>query len=135
MGTSLRIKVERRKGFVNNLGEAGSLQQLRRFRNDAGLTEPQDDQIFAPYMLEPQGAITDFFRERAADLQRILSRYDVRVLKTQETTFNIAVNELHCPRVQGAEAKLRVIRGIEESTEDSIEILGIGGGDEYKTSL
>src|SRR4029077_5786579 len=61
--------------------------------------------------------------------------YDVRVVKTQTSTMKIVVNQLHCPRVAGAEAKLRVIREIEGSNEESVEILGIGGGDEFKTSF
>src|SRR4029077_8305912 len=129
--STVPITIERRNGFFRSLGEPGSLQQLRRFRNDAGLTSPEDDKAFAPYSIETQGQITDFIRERANDLKAFFAYYDVRVVKTQTSTMKIVVNQLHCPRVAGAEAKLRVIREIEGSNEESVEILGIGGGDEF----
>jgi hypothetical protein len=130
--SQVAIKVERKSGFFNSLGEVESLRQLRRFKHDAGLMSPADDQLFAPYMLETQGAVTDFIRRRVADLKKLLSKYDVRVVATETGMLSIAVNELHCPHVTGASATLKLVKEGGETDECSIEILGIGGGDEFK---
>ena len=129
--SAVQIRIERTSGFFNNLGEPASLQQLPTFRKYAGLVTPRDDELFAPYMIETHGKVIDFLRRRAADLKKFFS--DVRVLGTQRAAIKIAVNELHCPRALGASAESRVVRETEESDDCVIEVLGIGGGDEFKT--
>jgi hypothetical protein len=128
------IKVERSKGLFNNLGEPESLLQLGRFRRDAGLTTEKDNQTFAPF-LEPQGGTIDFLKRKAKELREILGYYDIHVIGTTRAEITISAYELHCPHVEGTSATLEAMQ-TEQQTEDcSLEIFGVGGGDEFKTSL
>lgn len=71
----------------------------------------------------------DFLKEKLDQLRQFFS--DVRVIGTQQSRIDVAVTELHCPRATGVKAKLSVVRETENTEDCSIEILGIGGGDEY----
>jgi hypothetical protein len=131
--STVPIKVERRNGLFNNLGQPESLQQLGRFRQDAGLTTKEDNQTFAPF-LESQGPIS-FLKRKAKELSKVLGFYDIRVIGTTRGEIAINTHELHCPHVEGASATMEVVL-TEQQTEDcSLEIFGIGGGDEFKISL
>lgn len=126
------LKVERTNGFFSNLGDSSSLLQLPRFIKSTGLTSPADVELFAAYTIESLG-VGSFLREKIEALKRFFS--DTRVIATHKSRIEIAVTELHCPRATGAKAKLSVVRETEETEDFSVEILGIGGGDEYTTTF
>lgn len=124
------LKTERRNGLFTNLGDP-SLQQLRRFMTSAGIS-PADIERCGLRTVESLG-VGHLLKDTLDKLQQFFS--DVRVLKTETSRIEVSVSELHCPRATGAKAKLSVVRETEEVGDCSIEILGIGGGDEYKTTF
>jgi hypothetical protein len=127
--------VERRRGLFSSLGEPASIQHLDRFLKDADLTSPEAQEWFAPYLVESQGRVGDFIRDAARRLGDFLSTYPPVPVASQEGFITVAVNELHCPRVEGARATLTV-KGSEGRKETcGIKIFGIGGGDEFSVTV
>jgi len=131
--STVQIKVERKNGLFSNLGKPESVQQLASFRQDAGLTSARDNRAFAPF-LETQGAISSL-KKKAKELMEALDYYKIRVVGTTSTEIAVSTHELHCPHIEGAKATSEVLL-TEKQTEDcSLEIFGVGGGDDFKISL
>lgn len=127
--------VERRGGLFSSLGEPESLGHLQKFLRDAGLTSEEAEEWFAPYLVETQGPVTDFMRDAARRLRDFLGKYDAVPVESQEGFITVAVNELHCPRVEGASATLTVKAKEGRKETCGIKIFGIGGGDEFSVTV
>lgn len=126
------VQVERQSGLFSTLGYPESILHLRRFIDDADLAATPAGRELAPLVAPGAGTHMSFsFRRLAESLKDFFSRYDVRVVGEQTAPITVAVNELHCPRVKGTRAKLSVEVEVEEASSCSVEILGIGGGDEH----
>lgn len=131
--STVTIKVERKNGLFNNLGKPESVQQLASFRKDAGLTSAYDNKTFAPF-LETQGAISAI-KKKAKKLMDLLAYYDIRVVGTTRGEIAISTHELHCPHIAGAKATSEVVLTDKQTEDSSLEIFGVGGGDDFKISL
>lgn len=127
----VKINVERGKGLFSSIGEPQSIQYLPRFLRDAHL---EDDPVLEPYTAQNQG-VRESVQDLGRRLKEVLAWYDVRILREETRSLIIAVNELHCPRVPGARGELKIGSVDEESSECTIEVLGIGGGDEFKLTV
>jgi len=129
--------VKRRGGLFSSLGEPESLRHLEKFLKDADLTSEEARDWFTPYLIGRQARArsTDFARDIARKLQEFFSYYDPVPVEQQEGFIIVSVNELHCPRVVGASAKMTV--KAEEGRKETcgIKIFGIGGGDEFAVTL
>lgn len=126
------IKTERTNGFFNNLGNEASLRLLRRFIKSAGFTSGDDAKLLASYTVESLG-ISDSWKKAVEAVKRFFS--DTKVLATQKSRIEMVAAELHCPRATGVKATLSVVRETEEAGDFKVEILGIGGGDEFTTTF
>jgi len=127
------VSIERRPGFFSSLGSPEALDHLPTFLEEqfarSGYVE-----AFDQYLVEPQGRITDQMKKLFIEF---LEFYDPKpVPGTEEEHYiRVAVNELHCPHVTGAKAKLTVQGSREETINSSIKIFGIGGGDEFTVTI
>jgi hypothetical protein len=123
------LEIQRTNGFFSNLGNEASIRQLRQFVRSAGLT---DEPFLVPYTVQSLG-FGDSLQKGIEAVKTFFS--DTRVIATQKSCIEFAVTELHCPRAAGVKAKLAVTRETEEEQDFSIEILGIGGSDEFTTTF
>ncbi len=130
---TVTIKVERKNGLFNNLGKPESVQQLASFRKDAGLTTAYDNKTLAPF-LESQGVI-NALKKKAKQLMDALAYYDIRTIDTTHSEIAVSTHELHCPHIAGAKATSEVLLTEKQSEDCSLEIFGVGGGDDFKISL
>lgn len=129
--------VERRGGLFSTLGDPESLRHLQKFLKDTALTSEDEQEWFAPFMPERQSRarMPDFAREAALKLHKFFSAYDPVPVEEQDGFITVSVNELHCPRVAGAKAKLTVKAGHGRKETCGIKIFGIGGGDEFSVTV
>ncbi len=127
--------VERGGGLFSSLGEPESIRHLQKFIRDTGLMSPDEQEWFAPYLVETQGPAGDFVRDAARRLRDFLNAYDAVPVESQEGFITVAVNELHCPRVEGASARLTVKAEQGRKETCGIKIFGIGGGDEFSITV
>jgi hypothetical protein len=125
--------VERRGGLFSSLGEPRSLRHLEKFIEDAGLTPDEAKEWFEPYLLERRSRArsADFARDLARKLEQFFRYYDPVPVEEQDGFITVSVNELHCPRVEGATAKLTAKAKAGRKETCGIKIFGIGGGDEF----
>jgi hypothetical protein len=127
----VKINVERGKGLFSAIGEPKSIEYLPRFLRDAHL---EDDPTLVAYTTQNQG-VRESVQDLGQRLKEWLARYDVRILSEETRPLTIAVNELHCPRVPGTRGELKIGSVDEESDDCTIEVLGIGGGDQFKLTV
>lgn len=129
--------VQRRDGLFSSLGEPRSLRHLEKFLKDAGLTSDEAKGWFEPYLLErnSRARSTELTRDLAQRLGQFFSYYDPVPVAEQEGFITVSVNELHCPRVQGAQAKLTAKAKAGGKETCGIKIFGIGGGDEFFVTM
>jgi hypothetical protein len=130
------VKVERQSGLFSTLGYPESVLHLPRFLAETQLLSTPAGQELSQVTAAERGThLALSFRGLAQKLKDYLAKYDVKVIGEQEALITLVVNELHCPRVPGATGRLTVEVTEEESSECSLEILGVGGGDEFTLSF
>jgi len=128
------ISIERRPGFFSSLRSPEVFDHLTTLMYEPQLASSGYEQAFDQYLVEPQGRVTNRMKELFFEF---LEFYDPKPIPgtEEEHYIKVAVNELHCPHVKGAKAKLTVQGSREGTVNSSIKIFGIGGGDEFTVTI
>jgi hypothetical protein len=136
---SIPVSVERSPGLMSTLGYPESVLHVRGFIDSApelAGTEFVDSlRQYAHKDSRAEEFLGFSLKEIARELQGFLRRRRLSVIAEATGEVPVTVHELHLPRVTGCRASLSTVTSRERHAGFTVDILGIGGGDEFTLSF
>lgn len=133
------ISVERQPGLMSTLGYTESLLHVRRFIDStpalAGTELLDDLRRYTNEDGESDELLGYSFKGLARQLRDFFTRRRLVVVGEETGEIPITAHELHLPAAPGCSARLTTLAAGEETTGFSVDVFGIGGGDEFSLAF